>query len=93
MDYEGRPQAERGPHQVAAAMAHVLERYTQALAAEGRAHAHFDVREHPKLEQALHQLGQAVFEAGTPTPELQTPTRFGSEAGANHANGNYVGRR
>jgi hypothetical protein len=78
MDYEGRPQAERGPHQVAAAMALVLERYTQALAGEGGPHARFDVREHPKLEQALHQLGQAVFEAGTPSEELHAPSRFGA---------------
>jgi len=77
MEYEGRTQAERGPHQVAAAMALVLERYSQALAAGG-AHAHFDVREHPKLEQALHELGQAVYEAAIPSSELQAPTQFGA---------------
>ena len=78
MDYEGRPRAERGPHQVAAAMAHVLERYSQALTAEGGPHARFDVREHPKLEQALHQLGQAIHEATTPTSDLRSPTQFGA---------------
>ena len=78
MEYEGLSQAERGPHQVAAAMALVLERYSQALTSEGGPHARFDVKEHPKLQQALHQLGRAVYEAATPTSDLQqNPTQFG----------------
>lgn len=65
MDYTGRPSIERGHHQIAAAMAAVLEAFATALHGSS-ADTHFDVGEHPELEDALIRAGKAVMEAVSP---------------------------
>jgi hypothetical protein len=65
MDYTGRRPAERGPHQIAAAMAAVLEAFATASRGSGAA-GRFDVGEHPELEAALLDAGEAVSKAVSP---------------------------
>ena len=59
MDHTGRPQHE---HQVAVAMATLLERFAAALPGSPV----IDVGSHPSLEAAVHELGHAVVKAITP---------------------------
>jgi len=65
IDYTGRPSIERGPHQIAAAMAAVLEAFATALHGSS-VHGRFDVGEHPELEDALIRAGKELMEAVSP---------------------------
>ena len=76
MEYLNRPPIERGPHQIAVAMATVLERFAaimeQRLRAAGvtATAGRFDVGEHPELEDALLKAGEQILLGTSPNPPI-----------------------
>ena len=77
MQYEGRALKERGPHQIATALAMVLEEFAETMekrqADPSRTVAKperlpFNVGQYPELEQALLHAGAAIIAGVTPNP-------------------------